>query len=220
MAASGPIGEGSFTARLETGELRDTSVFGYELGGPGLSDDPERGRLPNGDGEAVASSSDASAGYGIGQTVTVVPGDTPVTIVGLADDVQFNVQPTLFVSFATYEQLVTATNPDAIGVLAEPRRRRARLGRRSDDARDDDHRPGPAASRRSIATPPLRRLPGVSSIQQSFAIILGLAFVVVILLTGLLLPDHHGAEDVLAHAAPRGGGEQRLPRSGTCSCRC
>ena len=47
----------------------------------------------------------------------MVPGDTPVTIVGLADDVQFNVQPTLFVSFATYEQLVIATNPDAIAVL-------------------------------------------------------------------------------------------------------
>ena len=42
VAEAGPIGEGSFTAELETGELRDTSVFGYELGGPGVPNDAVR----------------------------------------------------------------------------------------------------------------------------------------------------------------------------------
>ena len=183
VAEAGPIGEGSFTAQLETGELRDTSVFGYELGGPGAPTTLSAGRLPERDGEAVASSSDASAGYGIGQTVTVVPGDTPVKIVGLADDVQFNVQPTLFVSFATYEQLVLATNPDAIAVLpnlvgvepvsgVEPVALATTI---------TEQVQGVEALDRDTA---VASLPGVSSIQQSFAIILGLAFVVVILLTG------------------------------------
>ena len=141
------------------------------------------GRLPERDGEAVASSSDAGAGYGIGQTVTVVPGDTPVTIVGLADDVQFNVQPTLFVSFATYERLVLATNPDAIAVLPNL------VGVEPASGADPvalattitEQVQGVEALDRATA---VASLPGVSSIQQSFAIILGLAFVVVILLTG------------------------------------
>ncbi len=183
VAEAGPIGEGSFTAQLETGELRDTSVFGYELGGPGSPTTLSAGRLPERDGEAVASSSDASAGYGIGQTVTVVPGDTPVTIVGLADAVQFNVQPTLFVSFATYEQLVTATNPDAIAVLpnlvgVEPV---SGVDPTTLATAITDQVRGVEALDRDTA---VASLPGVSSIQQSFAIILGLAFVVVILLTG------------------------------------
>jgi len=183
VAEAGPIGEGSFTAQLETGELRDTSVFGYELGGPGAPTTLSAGRLPDRDREAVASSSDASAGYGLGQTITVVPGDTPVTIVGLADDVQFNVQPTLFVSFATYRQLVIATNPDAIAVLPNL------VGVEPVSGVDPttlaraitEQVPGVEALDRDTA---VASLPGVSSIQQSFAIILGLAFVVVILLTG------------------------------------
>ncbi len=183
VAEAGPIGEGSFTAQLETGELRDTSVFGYELGGPGSPTTLSAGRLPERDGEAVASSSDASAGYGIGQTITMVPGDTPVTIVGLADAVQFNVQPTLFVSFATYEQLVNATNPDAIAVLpnlvgVEPV---SGVHPTTLATAITDQVRGVEALDRDTA---VASLPGVSSIQQSFAIILGLAFVVVILLTG------------------------------------
>ena len=183
VAEAGPIGEGSFTAQLETGELRDTSVFGYELGGPGAPTTLSAGRLPERDGEAVASSSDASAGYGIGQTVKVVPGDTPVTIVGLADDVQFNVQPTLFLSFATYERLVLATNPDALAVLPNL------VGVEPASGVDPvalattitEQVQGVEALDRDTA---VASLPGVASIQQSFAIILGLAFVVVILLTG------------------------------------
>ena len=48
VAASGPIGEGSFSARLETGEVRDTTIFGYELDGPGSPTTLSEGRLPAG----------------------------------------------------------------------------------------------------------------------------------------------------------------------------
>jgi putative ABC transport system permease protein len=183
VAASGPIGEGSFSARLETGEIRDTTFFGYRLDGPGYPTTLTDGRLPRADGEAVASSQDAAAGYGIGQRVIIVPGDRAVTIVGLADDLQFNVQPTLFASYATYEDLILATNPDATGVLpnlvgvepatgVEPTALAAEISDQVD---------GVDALDRETA---VASLPGVSSIQQSFGIILGLAFVVVILLTG------------------------------------
>jgi putative ABC transport system permease protein len=184
VAAAGPIGEGSFTVKLESGDhLKDTTVFGYALNGPGFPTTLSAGRLPQTDGEAVASAADASEGYSIGQHLTVVPGDTPVSIVGLAQDIQFNVQPTLFVSYPTYESFVRATNPDATGVLpnlvgvepvsgVDPTTLAASITQQVQ---------GVEALDRSTA---VASLPGVSSIQQSFAIILGLAFVVVILLTG------------------------------------
>jgi hemin transport system permease protein len=180
---SGPIGEATFSARLRGGELKETTVFGYELGGPGAPTTLSSGRLPAAPGEAVASSSDASGGYGIGQTITVVPGDTPLTIVGLADGIQFNVQPTLFTSYATFDRLARATNPSATEVLpnlvgVEPA---ADVDPIALANTITEQVRGVEALDRAAA---VAALPGVSSIQQSFAIILGLAFVVVVLLTG------------------------------------
>lgn len=179
----GPIGEATFTAVTQDGSREDTTVFGYRLGGPGAPTTLSEGRLPEAPGEAVASAADASSGFGLGRRITVVPGDTPVTIVGLAEDANFNVQPTVFVSSATFERLVLTTNPDATGVLpnlvgvtpapgVDPVTLASDIGREV---------PGVEALDRASAA---ASLPGVSSIRQSFAIILGLVFVVVILLTG------------------------------------
>jgi putative ABC transport system permease protein len=183
VAESGPIGEASFTVRLPDGTLSDTSVFGYELGGPGYPTTLSDGRLPERDGEAVASAADAEKGYAIGETVVVVPGEAPIEIVGLADDIEFNVQPTLFVSYPTYEDLVVTTNPDATAVLpslvgVEPR---SGVQPEALAATITDEVDGVEVLDRDTA---VSSLPGVSSIRQSFGIILGLAFIVVVLLTG------------------------------------
>ena len=183
VAEMGPIGEGSFTVKLEEGETKDTTVFGYELDGPGFPTTLSSGRLPQADGEAVASAADASAGYAIGQRLTVLPGGVTLTVVGQADDTQFNVQPTLFVSWPTYEDLVRSANPDAIAVLpslvgVEPM---SGIDPGYLAASITEQVEGVEALDRATA---VASLPGVASIQQSFAIILGLAFVVVILLTG------------------------------------
>lgn len=183
VAESGPIGETSFTIRLPDGSLSDTSVFGYELGGPGFPTTLSDGRLPEHDGEAVASAADVDDGYAIGETLTVVPGDVPVEIVGVAQDIGFNVQPTLFVSYPTYEDLVLATNPDATAVLpslvgVEPM---SGVEAEALAATITAEVPGVEALDRDTA---VASLPGVSSIRQSFGIILGLAFIVVVLLTG------------------------------------
>lgn len=181
VAAYGPIGEASFTVDVGGGDLRDTSIFGYELGGPGFPTTVSDGRLPEREGEAVASAADAGDGFAIGRTVTV--GGVRVRIVGLADDIRFNVQPTLFVLYATYEDLVRAANPDADVVLpslvgvepsagVDPADLAAAIGRTVPDVEALD---------RATA---VESLPGVASIAQSFAIILGLAFVVVALLSG------------------------------------
>ncbi len=182
VAEAGPIGEGTFTVEAG-GELRDTTVFGYSLGGPGQPTTLVEGRMPTADGEAVASSIDASKGYGIGRTVTVVPGDTPVSIVGLAKDAQFNVQPTLYVSFPTYETITKGANPAAEAVLpnvvgVEPA---SGVDPVLLSERITQQVPGVEALDRATA---VSSQPGVSSITQSFAIILLLAFIVVVLVTG------------------------------------
>lgn len=183
VAESGPIGEASFTVRLPDGSLSDTSVFGYELGGPGFPTTLSDGRLPERDGEAVASAADVEDGYAIGETLAVVPGDVTVEIVGVAEDIGFNVQPTLFVSYPTYEDLVLATNPDATAVLpslvgVEPM---SGVEAEALAATITAEVTGVEALDRDTA---VASLPGVSSIRQSFGIILGLAFIVVVLLTG------------------------------------
>ena len=133
--------------------IRDTTIFGYELDGPGLPTTLSEGRLPQVDGEAVASSQDAAAGYGIGDRVTIVPGERAVTIVGLANDLQFNVQPTLFVSFATSEDLVLATTP-----VRRPYRRTSSASSRPPASIPQPSRPRSPprsmASKPSIARPP------------------------------------------------------------------
>lgn len=182
VRATGPIGVSTFTARAGS-EPVDATVFGYELGGPGTPTTLSAGRLPQADGEAVASAADAPDGFDIGATVSILPGDVPITIVGLADDLNFNVQPTMFVSYSTYEQLVLTTNPDARGVL--PSLVGAELVPGADPVKVADaiNRAVQGADAVDRATA-VDSLPGVSAIQQSFSIILGLAFVVVVLLTG------------------------------------
>ena len=50
--------------------------------------------------------------------MTTAAGSSPVTIVGLTEQSQFSVQPTLFVTFDTYTALRKAANPDATAVPA------------------------------------------------------------------------------------------------------
>jgi len=182
VARAEPLGEGTFTADVGEGELVDTTVFGFVLGGPGEPTTLVEGRLPERDGEAVASDVDADAGFGIGDVVSIVPGDVPVEIVGLASDARFSVQPTLYTTYATYEQLVVAGNPEAPSVLPtlvavqpEPGIDPEALAASIDEAVE-----GVDAS--DVATA-IENLPGVGSITQSFAVILLLAFIVVVLVT-------------------------------------
>jgi putative ABC transport system permease protein len=177
-----PLGESTFTVKVEGGERVDTSVFGFVPGGPGAPTTLTQGRLPVADGEAVASDVDADDGFAIGQTVRVVPGDVPVRVVGLASDAQFSVQPTLYTTYATFEQLSAATNPDAAVVLPTLVAVDPNPGVTPEEAAAAINRDveGVEAVDRATA---VANLPGVDSISQSFAVILLLAFIVVVLVT-------------------------------------
>ena len=114
IAGAGRIGQSTFTVRLNnrTGDS-DSAVIGYDRADLGAPDTLSAGRLPRARGEAVGSSPD----YALGDRVRAIgAGGTRgplLTVVGLAEDAQLQVTPTLFVRWADYVSTVRATNPDA-----------------------------------------------------------------------------------------------------------
>ncbi|MDH3704561.1 MAG: ABC transporter permease [Acidimicrobiia bacterium] len=187
VAASGPIGQNTFTVLVQPDDEvvdEDAVVFGYELGGLGEPTTLSEGRLPTGPNEAVASAINADEGFDIGDEVQVVGVDGPViTIVGLGEDLQWSVSPSLFVSFDTFAAAQLAVNPAAgqvlpslVAVEPEPDVSLDELSARIEAAV-----PGTEALTREEA---VANNPGVQGTSQSFQIIFALAFVVVTLVVG------------------------------------
>jgi putative ABC transport system permease protein len=186
VAVSAPIGQATYT--VEAGdEVTDAVLFGYTLGGLGAPTTLSEGRLPEGPDEAVASSADAGDGFGIGDVVRILgAGGTSgpeVTVVGLGDDLRWSVAPTLFVSYDTYERAQRAVNPAAEVVFASLAAVRpvdgVGLGELTD--RIDAEVDGVEALTNTEA---IDNNPGVQGVNQSFQIILALAFLVVTLVIG------------------------------------
>lgn len=180
VANAGPLGEATMTL-LARGKQIDVAVIGAEPGKPGQPTKLISGRPAVAPGEGVASSESNS--FAIGDTVSTAVGEAPVIIVGLTGQSQFNVQPTLFVTFDTFTSLRKAANPDAamvlpsaVAVIPAPDVHPEALA-----AAINDSVPQVIALTRSEA---VAGAPGVSSTRGSFAILLGLAVVVVALVTG------------------------------------
>ena len=183
IAAHARIGISSFTVTSNRVESSAT-LFGFEnqrLGGPGTL---SAGRLPAVAGEAVGSSAD----FVIGQQVEVVStGDADsvgFTVVGLAEDAQLLVTPTLFVDYAAYESAVKAANPDARAVLPNLVAVRPTAGLSATElaTRINTASADADALTKSEAA---AQTPGVAQVRQSFQIIFALYGLVVPLITGL-----------------------------------
>jgi putative ABC transport system permease protein len=183
VGAVGRIGQATFTVTAD-GELAEASIIGYDTVGLGSPEEPGEGRLPERAGEAVASAEDAGDGFDVGDVVTIEPAGDEIMIVGLTDDAQLNVGPTLFVTYDGYVAAVAARNPDAgaplpnalgvapaagVGVDAVV----ASINGRSDDL--------DALTRDQAADD----APGVSQVRQSFQVIFALYALVVPFVTGL-----------------------------------
>lgn len=187
----GLIGQGTFTGAPSgnsSGDAFDTTLLGYEIGpdgdGLGAPTTMVDGRRPTADDEAVVSDADVRLGYGIGETVTLLPGSKQITIVGVAEDVQLSASPTLFVSYDTYLDAVQSVNPDAGEPLpnvlaiapvdgATPAEVVASINDRSLEL--------DALTREDAAA----ETPGVAAVQQSFNLIFLLYALVVPCVTGL-----------------------------------
>ncbi len=186
----GPIGQGTFTGQPVAGDgnTYDTSLFGYELGpeGEGLGHPTTliEGRLPTADFEGVASDADVELGYGVGDVIKLLPGDLEITIVGVAEDVQLNVAPTIFTSYDTYIAAVQSRNPDAGTPLPNVLAVSPADGTTPDQlvtSINDQSLELDALTREDAAAD----TPGVAQVQQSFNIIFLLYGLVVPCVTGL-----------------------------------
>ena len=182
VAEAGPLGVATLTVDAG-GELRDATLFGHVLGGPGEPVELAEGRRPRRDGEAVASAAAAKDGFAVGDRVVVRPGGEVIEIVGSADSTSFSVTPTLFASYGTYESVRRSTNPDAAGVL--PSAVAVRVDRGADAAavarRIEQRVDGVEAATRTRAAD---EAPGVSSVSQSFGVVLLLTYVVAMIVIG------------------------------------
>lgn len=180
---AGKLGDGTFSVTAG-GKLTSTAIIGYETQSLGSPTTLVSGRLARGDGEAVALASSARDGFSLGDTLTVQPGGLTLKVVGQAEQIGLQATPTLFTTYATFEQAVHAANPDAgtplpavIAVSPTPGVTDAELVTRINDA-------VPAADALT-RTQAVASTPGVDQVQQSFRIIFLLFGLVVPLVTGL-----------------------------------
>jgi putative ABC transport system permease protein len=182
VADARPLGVATLTVEAG-GELRDATLFGHALGGPGEPTALDDGRRPEREGEAVASAAAADEGFAIGDTVVVQPGGREIEVVGTARNLSFSVTPTLFASYETYEAVQLSVNPDARAVVPS-----AVAVDVADDVeaatvaeRVDDEVDGVQAVTRAQAAD---EAPGVESVSQSFGVVLLLTYVVATIVIG------------------------------------
>ena len=174
---SGPLGQSVFSVTAG-GELQEANLFGYELGGPGEPTSVSEGRLPSGPFEAVASAADVDKGFGLGETIRLEPGGTELTVVGLVDDAQFFVAPSLSLAYSDFVRVMKERNPSLQEVLPQAVAADITgdaLGRIENDVAGVE-----ALSRQQAVD----EYPGVSSVTGSFSIIIGLGFLIVVLVVG------------------------------------
>jgi putative ABC transport system permease protein len=181
VAEVGPLAVATLTVQA-AGEAVDATLVGYRLGSTGGPRTVSAGRLADRPGEAVASTGSEEEGFGLGDEV-VAPGDERIEIVGLATDASLNVTPTLYLDRTTADAARRAQNPDAavipvsaLAVVVEDGADPAAVAQAVTDEVD-----GVEAFERDEAAD---RTPGVESINQSLAIIIGLSYVVILIVTG------------------------------------
>jgi putative ABC transport system permease protein len=163
------------------------SSFALALFGTGTSASTStatsiRGRVP-GPAQGLADSSEATAGLGIGQRITLRPGGATIRIAGLASGIRYDGVMTVWTTFATWQRAVAAADPggpagiaNALAVRARPGVSAAVLARRLNAAL-----PGTEAFTRSAA---VADVPGAAIIAATFDLLIATAFAVAVLVVG------------------------------------
>ncbi len=187
VGAAGQIGQGTFTVQIDGHDgTSDAAIIGAEDPSLGGARRVDGGRQPAGPGEAVGSAADFSVGDRVRVVPVGVPGGTgpELRVVGVVDDGQLQVTPTLFTSWADYEQAALAANPEADTILPNVIGLRPAQGTTAEQltaAVNAASQDADALTRDQAAT----ETPGVGQVRQSFQVIFLLFALVVPLLTGL-----------------------------------
>ena len=172
-----PISELTTDTTLDGTEL-DISLWGLQIGGPGTPELAE-GRLP-GPGEALIDTSGRDEGLTVGSSFDVA--GVSLEVVGVAENATYSVLPTAYVEGETWKDIFASDFPDApfapvnlVGV-ATPQDVEATEVAAAISGLDGLE--GLLPEEAAAATP------GVSSIEQSFGLITGITFVIVVVVVG------------------------------------
>ena len=171
---------GTFTtAAVIAGQQADVQVFGFQPDAPGAPSGLADGRLPSAPGETAVDGGDVA----IGDTVTLDPAGTSLTVVGLLRGAQFNALPTMYVDLETYVAAAAATNPglpfvpiNAVAFTVDPGTDVSAVA-----GAITASVPGTKGYTLDDA---VALIPGIESITQSFGILVGLTFVIGIVVIG------------------------------------
>jgi putative ABC transport system permease protein len=178
VTSTAPISELTTDTDFQGGEL-DISLWGIEVGGPGTPSDLEDGRLP-GAGEALVDTSARDEGLAIGETVEIA--GVPIEVVGVAANATYSVVPTVYVESDTWNEVFMATYPEAptppINMIGVELSDQAEASAVSAAISSLEGLQGLTPAEAASATP------GVSSIEQSFGLITGISFAIVIVVVG------------------------------------
>jgi putative ABC transport system permease protein len=161
------------------GEELDLSLWGIEPGGPGTPSEIAEGSLP-GVGEVLVDTSARDTGLTVGTQLDLA--GVSLEVVGVASNATYSVQPTLYVDGATWEEIFLATYPEAPAAPVNL------VGVSVADGADAEAVAASISDLEGLQglTPPeaATATPGVSSIEQSFGLITGITFVIVIVVVG------------------------------------
>ena len=189
VARAGPVAVSIFTGTVDRGgagtQSVDVALWAAEPGAPGLPttaepDDVDRLRRT---GSAVLGSSSFDQVLDGDDVVALQPGDVEVRVVGTAEDAAFNAVPTLYTDLDTYRAAVrarTGTQDVPVSLVAVTPVEGADIAEVAE--RITAQVPGVRAVERSAA---VGSLPGVGSVNQSFAILDVLLYIVVTIVTGV-----------------------------------
>lgn len=178
VAAAGGLATTTVSAELPDGKS-DLSVFGYTPDAPGTPGGLTEGRLPNAANETAAD----IPGADIGDTITLLPTNIKLTIVGLLKGAQFNAAPTAYIDLTSYVATQKAANPsapfvpiNAVAVNTDP-------GASASAVADQITSAVPQTKGYTLSNA-ISSIPGVSSVTQTFGILVGLTFIIGIVVIG------------------------------------
>lgn len=142
---------------------------------------PAAGSLPAA-GQALADTTEAAAGLGIGRPLVLQPGGLTLRVTGLAAGVRYDGLVTAWTTFASWQQAVRAANPggpaepDAMAVRVRAGEPPATVARRLAAAL-----PGSTVLTRSAA---VADVAGAGVLQVTFALLIAVAFAAAVLVVG------------------------------------
>ena len=178
VASAGGLAITTTSAQLPSGR-DDLTLFGFDPNRPGSPSGLKEGRLPSSANEAAVDISGAS----IGSTVTLLPTNIELKVVGILSGAQFGAAPTAYVDLPSYQAALKAANPKAPFIPINAVAVETASGSDPATVAAEIGKTVPGTTGYTVPNA-VAKIPGVASISQTFGILVGLTFIISIVVIG------------------------------------